>query len=54
MDGNNRSSISQADTLEAIGEFWDTHDFTEFDDPNLPDAEFSVACALPTHRVSDD
>ncbi len=47
MDGNNRSSISQADTLEGIGEFWDTHDFTEFDDPNLPDADFTFTRAVP-------
>jgi len=47
MDGNNRSSISQADTLYGIGEFWDTHDFTEFDDPNLPDAEFTFTRAVP-------
>lgn len=47
MDGNNRSSISQAETWEEIGEFWDTHDFTEFDDPTLPDAEFTFACAVP-------
>jgi hypothetical protein len=26
-----RSSISNATNLEEIGEFWDTHDFTEHD-----------------------
>ena len=41
------SSISKADTLEKIGEFWDTYDFTDFDDPNLPDVEFDVSCAVP-------
>ncbi|HSN74865.1 MAG TPA: hypothetical protein VL334_07215 [Anaerolineae bacterium] len=34
------SSISQADTYEAIGEFWDAHDFTDYDDPAMPDVEF--------------
>jgi hypothetical protein len=31
MDANKRSSISQAATLEEIGAFWDTHDFTDYD-----------------------
>lgn len=35
------------DTLEKMGEFWDTHDFTDFDDPNAPDIEFDVSCAVP-------
>lgn len=38
----NKSSISQADSYEAIGEFWDSHDFTEFDDPARPDVEFEI------------
>ncbi len=37
-----RSSISQADSYQAIGEFWDTHDFTDFDDPARPDEEFEI------------
>jgi hypothetical protein len=41
------SSISKADTLEKMGEFWDTHDFTDFDDPNAPDVEFDISCAVP-------
>jgi len=41
------SSISQADTDEKIGEFWDTHDFTDFDDPNAPDIKFEISCAVP-------
>jgi hypothetical protein len=41
------SSISQADSLEKMGEFWDTHDFTDFDDPNRPDVQFKVSCAVP-------
>lgn len=40
MDTNRLSSISKANTDEKIGEFWDTHDFTEYDDPNAPDVEF--------------
>jgi len=29
MAENRLSSISKADSDEKIGEFWDTHDFTE-------------------------
>lgn len=47
MGANKVSSISQADTLEKMGEFWDTHDFTAFDNPEAPDAEFQIACAVP-------
>jgi predicted DNA binding CopG/RHH family protein len=50
MVENNLSSISQADGAEKIGEFWDTHDFTDFDDPALPDAEFSVSCSVVIER----
>ena len=47
MDANRLSSISQADTDEKIGEFWDTHDFTDFDNPDVPDVQFEVTCAVP-------
>jgi hypothetical protein len=47
MDANKLSSISQADTDEKIGEFWDTHDFTEFDNPDAPDVKFEITCAVP-------
>lgn len=47
MEENKLSSISNADTLEKMGEFWDTHDFTEYDDPNAPDVEFEVSCTVP-------
>ncbi|MCP4398520.1 MAG: hypothetical protein GY801_14640 [bacterium] len=47
MDEHNVSSISHADTLEKMGEFWDTHDFTDFDTPDAPDVEFTVSCAVP-------
>jgi hypothetical protein len=47
MAANRVSSISQADSLEKMGEFWDTHDFTGFDNPATPDVEFQIACAVP-------
>jgi hypothetical protein len=46
MDESKLSSISKADSDEKIGEFWDTHDFTEFD-TDAPDAEFEMTCAVP-------
>ena len=47
MDENKKlSSISKADTLEKVGEFWDTHDFTDFD-TSAPDVEFKISCAIP-------
>ena len=46
MDGSKRSTISQATTDEGIGEFWDNHDFTEFDDDS-PDVAFEVSFAVP-------
>ncbi len=47
MDANRLSSISKADSLEKMGEFWDTHDFTDFDDPHAPEVEFTITCAVP-------
>ena len=38
----NKSSISQATSYEAIGEFWDKHDFTDYDDPEQPDVNFVI------------
>jgi hypothetical protein len=46
MEANRLSSISKADTVEQMGEFWDTHDFTDFD-TDAPDVEFKVSCAVP-------
>ena len=46
MDENKLSSISKTDTLEKMGEFWDTHDFTDFD-TGAPDIEFEISCAVP-------
>jgi hypothetical protein len=46
MGENKLSSISKADSLEKLGEFWDKHDFTDFD-TDIPDVEFDVSCAVP-------
>jgi hypothetical protein len=46
MDAKRTSSVSKAITDKDIGAFWDTHDFTEFDDPNAPDVEFEFTCAV--------
>jgi hypothetical protein len=40
MDESRLSAISQANTDEQIGDFWDTHDFTDFDNPDAPDVAF--------------
>jgi len=40
------SSTSKAESDEQVGEFWDTHDFTEFD-TNAPDAQFEVISTVP-------
>lgn len=45
MDANKRSAISNATTVEALGSFWDTHDFTEYD-TDVPDVPFTVARAV--------
>ena len=41
MDENKSSTISKAESGEKIGEFWDTHDVTDFD-TDAPDAEFEI------------
>lgn len=46
MDENKLSSISKADSDEKMGEFWDTHDFTEFD-TNAPDVAFVITPTIP-------
>jgi len=46
MEENKLSSISKADSDEKIGEFWDSHDFTEFD-TDAANAEFEVTCTVP-------
>lgn len=45
MEENKLSGISKAASDEEIGEFWDTHDFTEFDTDGL-DAQFEVTCSV--------
>ena len=45
MAENRLSSISQADPLTKMGEFWDTHDFTQFD-TDAPDVEFTISSAV--------
>ncbi|MBU0732957.1 MAG: BrnA antitoxin family protein [Proteobacteria bacterium] len=47
MDTNRLSNISKADSLKKMGEFWDTHDFTDVDNPDAPDVEFAITCAVP-------
>lgn len=42
MAENKHSSISNASSLEEMGSFWETHDFTEYD-TDAPDAEFTIA-----------
>jgi hypothetical protein len=44
MKKNKLSSISKAETLEKQGEFRDTHDFTDFDNLDVPDVKFEVSC----------
>jgi hypothetical protein len=46
MPEKNKSSISNASTYEEMGEFWDTHDFTDFD-TDAADVVFDIACAVP-------
>ena len=58
MGTNRLSSISKAGSDEKIGEFWDTHDFTEFD-TDAPDAQFEIIRTVPTKhdnhvRKADD
>jgi len=46
MDASKLSSLSKAATDEKIGEFWDSHDFTDFD-ADAPDVEFEIVCTVP-------
>jgi hypothetical protein len=41
MGKNKLSTISKVDSDEKIGEFWDSHDFTEFDS-DARDVQFDV------------
>jgi hypothetical protein len=33
-----------------MGEFWDTHDFTDFDS-DAPDVEFEITCVIPIGTI---
>ncbi|MGZ5437264.1 MAG: CopG family antitoxin [Pyrinomonadaceae bacterium] len=46
MAENRTSGISKADSDDKIGEFWDSHDFTDFD-RDAPDAEFEIVSTVP-------
>jgi hypothetical protein len=48
MAENRLSSISQKDSDEKVGEFWDSHDLTDFDTDG-PDADFEVISTVPVH-----
>ena len=43
----NKSSVSKTDSPEKMGEFWDKHDFTEFDDSTALNINFHVSVAVP-------
>jgi hypothetical protein len=45
MGKNRVSSVSKASSLEQMGEFWDTHDLTDFD-TEAPDVEFSISSPI--------
>lgn len=47
MEENKLSSVSKADSDEQMGEFWDSHDFTEFDDTDAADVKFEMTCTVP-------
>jgi hypothetical protein len=48
MEENRLSSLSKAESDEKIGEFWDSHDFIEFD-TDAPDAQLEVISTVPVH-----
>ncbi|MEW5718393.1 MAG: CopG family antitoxin [Chloroflexota bacterium] len=43
--GESKTSISQANTLDKIGEFWDSHDFTDYD-TDAPDVDFKITSVV--------
>ena len=47
---NNTSSVSNVDSYEAMGEFWDNHDFTEYDNLENPDVAFNITCVVPIEQ----
>lgn len=54
MDENKKqiTSISKAQTLEEIGDFWDTHSLADYAD-QVSEVDFEVR-ASPRHRVTLD
>jgi len=46
MEENRLSNVSKAGSDEKVGEFWDSHDFTDFD-TDASDAEFEVISTVP-------
>jgi hypothetical protein len=47
MGKNKLSSVSKTKDPDSLGAFWDSHDFSEFDDENKPDVDFKITCAVP-------
>lgn len=45
MEENKSSSISNAKTFREMGEFWDEHDFTDFDS-EAPDIAYQLASSV--------
>lgn len=41
------SNVSKASSASKIGEFWDRHDFIDYDNPNAADVDFTVTCCVP-------
>ncbi len=47
MGESKLSSVSRADSIGKMGEFWEQHDFTDVADPAAPDVDFTVRCGVP-------
>ena len=45
MGRSKLSRVSNMDSLEKMGEFWDTQDFTDYDS-DAPDVDFKVTFAV--------
>ena len=53
--GKNKSSLSQVSSYEEIGEFWDTHDLTDFWDQIHPvEMEFDLKSERSYYSVARD
>lgn len=46
MPENRTTTLSKSNNNEDIGEFWDIHDFTDYD-TGAPDVNFQVSFAVP-------